>query len=355
PRGASEELTGSGPVPATEADLTALIAAAKLEGSLTTIGLRHDWCNYGEQIETFKRKYAIDVSELSPEAGFGDQLTAITASGDSGGAQAPDVIDVSQAFAVRAKAQKLIEPYQLSTVASIPAAARDPDGAWYGSHYAVLAFETNTSKVPDHPTDWPDLLLPAHRRQVALAGDPQISPQAIATVYAAALGNGGSVDDAAPGLAFFKKLDDAGTLLTDIAGTESIDAGTTPITVRWTDTALVHRDATGGDPLIDVTVPTSGRLAGAFAVAISAVAPHPNAARLWLEFLTSDEGQATYLEGHCNPIRLDDMTARNIVAADVLAGLPDTSGAIFPTEAQLAKATDVITKGWDKVVGVSVR
>ena len=32
----------------------ALLDAAKAEGTVTTIALPHDWCNYGESISTFK-------------------------------------------------------------------------------------------------------------------------------------------------------------------------------------------------------------------------------------------------------------------------------------------------------------
>ena len=34
----------------------ALLEAAKAEGTLTTIALPHDWCNYGESISTFKER-----------------------------------------------------------------------------------------------------------------------------------------------------------------------------------------------------------------------------------------------------------------------------------------------------------
>ena len=53
------------------AELDALIAAAKAEGTLTTIALPHDWCNYGAVIAGFKAKYGIEVNELNPERRFG--------------------------------------------------------------------------------------------------------------------------------------------------------------------------------------------------------------------------------------------------------------------------------------------
>ncbi len=48
------------PPAAPAVDLTKLIADAQAEGMLTTIALPHDWCNYGEVIDTFSKKYGID-------------------------------------------------------------------------------------------------------------------------------------------------------------------------------------------------------------------------------------------------------------------------------------------------------
>jgi putative spermidine/putrescine transport system substrate-binding protein len=74
-----------------------------------------------------------------------------------------------------------------------------------------------------------------------------------------------------------------------------------------------------------------------------------------MEYLYSDEGQNLWLKGYCNPIRFDAMTAKNAIPADVLAKLPDTKGAVFPTLDQLNKATDLITKNWDKAVGLDIK
>ena len=56
-----------------------LIAAAKKEGSLTTIALPHDWCGYGDVIAGFKAKYGLEVNELNPDAGSADEIEAIKA------------------------------------------------------------------------------------------------------------------------------------------------------------------------------------------------------------------------------------------------------------------------------------
>ena len=100
--------------------MDALIAAAKAEGSLTTIALPHDWCNYGGMIDGFKAKYGLTVNELSPDAGSGDEVEAIKANKDNNGPQAPDVIDVGLSFGPSSKADRLIQPYKVSTWDSHP-------------------------------------------------------------------------------------------------------------------------------------------------------------------------------------------------------------------------------------------
>jgi putative spermidine/putrescine transport system substrate-binding protein len=358
--GAASQLPGSSTVAsagssASTDPLAELVAAAEKEGSLTTIALGHDWCNYGEALTTFTTRYALTLNELNPDAGFADQLTAIKAGKDTKDPQAPDVIDVGVAFGAKAKKDRLLAAYKVSSWDSIPKAAKDPDGFWYGGYYGVLAFETNKTGGVTPPTDWADLLAGSPAQPFTLAGDPRVSTQATQTVYAAALATGGTLDNAKPGLDFFAKLKKAGNLAPTIATPETIDLGWTPITVRWTYNALAHRDRANGSPDIDVTVPATGRLAGLYVQAISASAPHPNAARLWMEFLYSDEGQNIWLKGNCNPIRFEDLSARSAIPADVVANLPDTADAVFPTLDQLNAATTLITQGWNSVVGVDIK
>jgi len=340
-----------------EDPMAALVAAAKAEGTLTTIALPHDWCNYGGVINGFKAKYAISVNELDPNAGSGDEIEAIKANKDNPGPQAPDVIDVGLAFGPSAKDEGLIVPYKVATWDTIPDSAKDADGYWYGDYYGVLSFEVNTAAVPNVPADWSDLLKPEYASQVALPGDPLSSNQAIQTVFAASLANGGSLDDASKGLDFFKQLNDAGNFVPVIAKPGTIASGETPITVRWTYNALSNRDASAasGGPEIAVVVPASGRFAGVYVQAISAYAPHPNAAKLWMEWLYSDEGQNLWLNGYCHPIRYPDLLARNAIPADALAKLPDVEGAVFPTLDQLGAAKTLITTEWPNVVGAVVQ
>lgn len=328
-----------------------LIKAAQAEGSLTVIGLPRDHCNYARIIDTFSHTYELTVNELEPAASPTDQLRAIADT--AGGVATPDVVDLSMAAAEGASTG-LFAPFKVSTWSSIPAGVKAPDGAWTGDYYGVLSFELNTTVVPTVPKAWANLLGSRYKGRIALAGDPRSSNEGAYAVYSAALANGGSLDDARKGLDFFKQLDGAGNLLARVATSATIDDGQTPLTMRWTYESLPHRDASTGGAQIDVAVPAVGRLAVANAQAINAHAPHPNAARLWLEFLYSDQGQNLLLDGYCHPIRLDDLAARDAIPVETLAKLPDTSPVVFPTVAQQAKATELIAANWDRVVGVNI-
>ncbi|HOV94261.1 MAG TPA: extracellular solute-binding protein [Spirochaetales bacterium] len=338
-------------------DMNALIAAAKKEGQLTVIALPRDWVNYGELIDTFSKKYGIKVNELNPEGSSGEEIEAIRANKNNKGPQAPDVVDVGLSFGPLAKAEKLITPYKVQTWSTIPNEIKDADGYWYGDYYGVLAFEVNADIIKNPPKDWPDLLKPEYKGKFALSGDPRTSNQAIMTVMAAALSQGGSLDNMDPGLKFFDKLNKAGNFVPLIAVPGTVASGETPITVRWDYNALSNRDKSNGNPNIAVVIPETGVLAGVYVQAISAYAPHPNAARLWMEFLYSDEGQIMWLKGYGHPARFNDLVKRNVIPADLLAKMPPASAyakAVFPTLDQQNKANTYIAANWDKVVNVEV-
>jgi putative spermidine/putrescine transport system substrate-binding protein len=347
--------------PSYAAGLDDLVAAATKEGQLTVIALPHDWCGYGAVIDAFKKKYpGITVNELNPDAGSGDEVQAIIANKGNTGPQAPDVIDVGLSFGPTAKDQKLIQPYKVSTWDSIPDAAKDADGYWYGDYYGVMAFLVNDDIVKTAPKTWADLQKSDYSNAFALAGDPRVANQAIQAVYAAGLSGGAKAgaDAGTAGLDFFKKLNAAGNFVPVIGKAAPVAQGTTPIVAAWDYNALAWRDGFQGNPKAEVVVPSDAVVAGVYVQAISAYAPHPNAAKLWEEYLYSDEGQIGWLAGYCHPIRFNDLAKNNKVPQDLLAKLPDPTlyaKAVFPTLDEQKASSDVITKQWDSVVGANVQ
>lgn len=338
-----------------------LVAAAKAEGQLTTIALPHDWCGYGAVIDGFKAKYPeITVNELNPDAGSSDEVEAIKANKDNKGPQAPDVIDVGLSYGPQAKADGLIQAYKVSTWDTIPDSVKDAEGFWTGDYYGVLSFEVNKDLVKNPPADWADLLKDEYKNAVALAGDPRASNQAIQGVYAAGLSKGAAAGAAAgeAGLAYFKELNAKGNFVPVIGKAATLAQGQTPILITWDYNALSGRDTLNGNPPVEVVVPKTGVVAGVYVQAISAYAPHPNAAKLWMEYLYSDEGQLGWLKGYCHPIRFNDLVRNGKVPKELLDKLPPAASyeaAAFPTLDEQAAAKEAITKNWDSVVGANVQ
>ncbi|SKA85806.1 putative spermidine/putrescine transport system substrate-binding protein [Thiothrix eikelboomii] len=342
-------------------DLAAIEAAAKTEGMLTTIALPHDWCGYGGVIESFKKKYPdIKVNELNPDAGSADELEAIRANKDNKGPQAPDVIDVGFSFGPAAKKEGLLQPYKVSTWDSIPENVKDPEGYFYGDYYGVLSFVINKDLVKTAPEDWADLLKPEYANSVALAGDPRASNQAILGVYAAGLSAGATGAEAIgqAGLDYFAKMNKAGNFVPTIGKAGTIAQGATPIVIMWDYNGLSARETLKGNPPVDVVVPKTGVVAGVYVQGISAHAPHPNAAKLWMEHLYSDEGQLGWLNGYCHPIRFNSLAAENKIPKDLLDALPPAAAyekASFPTVEDQDASKAVVTAKWDAVVGANVK
>ncbi len=354
--------TAAPPPPPTQSVMDTLVAACKTEGMVTIIATPGFWANYKEIFSIFETTSGVKINSLDENAGSADELAAIEANKGNKGPQAPDIIDVGYAYGKTAKDAGQLQPYKVSTWDKIPDTiigipSKDPDGFWTGGYYGVMAIETNTAVVKTAPKDWADLLKPEYKGQVALAGDPRSSNQAVLAVYAAALGNGGSLDNAQPGLDFFAQVNKAGNFVPVIAKPGTTSQGATPIVLAWDYLAFGDRDTFAGNPPIEVNYP-SKTIAGMYVQGISAYAPHPNCAKLWMEILHSDAGQLAWMKGYVHASNQADMEARGVIPADLTAKLPASSAyasALAPSADQNAAAKKLITTGWDKTVGANVK
>ena len=157
----------------------------------------------------------------------------------------------------------------------------------------------------------------------------------------------GSLDDIAPGLEYWGKLAKSGTLLKVDPTPATIESGQTPIVLDWDYLNVGQADKVKASFEWKVAVPSDGLFAQYYTQAINKNAPHPAAARLWQEFLYSDEGQNLWLAGKARPVRLQAMTDAGTVDKDLAAALPPVSGEPkFPTQAQTDAAQKIVAEGW---------
>ena len=320
-----------------------LVKAAKAEGELNVIALPPDWANYKEIIDTFSTKYGIKVNSAQPDANSQDEINA--ANQQKGKSTAPDVFDLGQAIALANTS--LFAPYKVSTFDDIPAQFKDPNGVWVNDYGGYMSVGYDSAKVPD-PTGINDLLKPEFKGKVALNGDPTTASAAANGVLMASIANGGSVDDIAPGVDFFVRLKDAGNFVPVDPTPATIESGQTPVVVDWD---YLNSAETKKLPTWRVFVPSDALVGGYYFQAINKDGPHPAAARLWQEFLYSDEGQNLFLKGLARPVRADAMEKAGTVDKALLAALPPVHGTpVVPTDEQSKKNSDYLGANWSKVI-----
>nr|WP_239521047.1 extracellular solute-binding protein [Blastococcus saxobsidens] len=343
--------TGSDWATATSAEggggMEALIEAAQAEGELNVIALPPDWANYGEMLETFSEKYDIEINSASPDGSSQDELNAVES--QRGQDRAPDVLDLGTAFARQAQQQDLLAPYQVETWDDIPEGQKDADGHWFNDYGGYLSIGCNATIVGECPSSFAELLDPRYEGQVALNGNPTQAAAAFGGVWAAALSQGGSLDDIGPGIDFFVELKEAGNFNPVESTPATIDSGETPIVLDWDYlNASYTEDLASSGTTWEVAVPSDGLFGSYYSQAVSKFAPHPAAARLWQEFLYSDEGQNIWLNGGARPVRLPAMEEDGTADPDALAKLPTVEGsAEFPTEEQETAAKQVVNERWN--------
>jgi ABC-type Fe3+ transport system substrate-binding protein len=327
--------------------MEALVAAAKEEGTLNVIALPRDWANYGEMLDTFSEKYGIEIDEANPLGSSQDEINAV--SSQKGQDRAPDVLDLGTSFAKQGAAQDLLAPYKVETWDDIPENQKDPEGLWFNDYGGFISIGCNATVIEECPTSFEELLDPKYKGQVALNGNPTQAAAAFSGVWAASLANGGDLDDIGPGIDFFKEVKDVGNFNPVEVTPATVQNGETPLTIDWdyVNAGLTETLAAEG---VDwqVNVPTDGLFGSFYSQAISRFAPHPAAARLWQEFLYSDEGQNIWLKGLARPVRLDAMTEAGTVDEEAAAALPAVEGEVeFPTDEQQTEAQQVVAERWN--------
>jgi putative spermidine/putrescine transport system substrate-binding protein len=335
--------------------MDALVAAAKKEGKLNVITLPRDWANYGAIMDKFTAKYGIAIDDANPDGSSAQELQAVRSL--KGQDRAPDALDIGPSFASIGVKNNLFAPYKVSTWDSIPDNMKDPDGRWVADYFGVVSIATNTNVAKNAPRTWADLKKPEYKGMIALNGSPLGAGAAFAAVFAASLGNGGSYDDIAPGVHYFAELAKLGNLNPAAAtGPALLVSGQAPIVINWDYLSLGYRDQAVGKANIEVVVPEGSQPYGSFyCQAIPADAPHPNAAKLWQEWLYSDEGQLLFLAGYAHPARYADLAKRNLIPADLSAKLPPAAPYAevkFATQAQVANAQKTLASLWPQLVHI---
>lgn len=322
--------------------LEALVAAAQAEGELNVIALPENWANYGAIIAAFEDKYGITVNSADPDVSSAEEIQA--AKNLKGQDTAPDVFDLGSAVAL--DSLDYFAPYKVETWDDIPADNKESTGLWVYDYTGIMSIGYDADAVPA-PESLDDLLGSDFSGKVALNGDPTQAGAAAAAVNLVALQNGGSADDIQAGIDFFAELNSAGNFLPLDPTPATIASGETPVVFDWSYNNLAEAQANEGQRNWKVSILPGAAVGSYYNQAINVDAPHPAAARLWQEFLFSDEAQNLYLAGGAFPVRLAAMVEAGTVDQDALDAVGDAPEELVQfTAEQTEKASALLAEKW---------
>ena len=158
----------------------------------------------------------------------------------------------------------------------------------------------------------------------------------------------GDMNNVQPGLDYFMKLHQSGNVLRVLGTTPYAQfvKGEIPIWNSYENDGLKAKYTDGLGDAVAVVIPKEASAAAPYAISLVDKGPNPDAAKLWLNFIMTDMGQAIFAQGFVRPsvpgIKLPDNVADKLPVAPQVRPLD--------VKAAAAKKAD-IDKGWAAATG----
>jgi iron(III) transport system substrate-binding protein len=270
---------------------------AKKEGKVVWYVAQFDLDTAEKIASAFKAKYpGVGMDVVRASTGVILQRVLQEASANVFAADVFSTTDEGHGSALKMKG--MLECYLPPDAANIVPDLRgpDPDNCYQVTSTWLILMTYNTKSVNpgNAPKDWTDLLDPKWKNQIAI-GHPAYSGSVATWMYSVQKQLGWS---------YFEKLEKQSPRVgRSINETVTVlNSGERQVAVGLDVTTLKSKAA--GNP-IDVIYPTSGSVLMLAPSAVLKKAPHPNAAKLFLNFMLSKEYSEVLVANSFHPIRID--------------------------------------------------
>jgi len=213
-------------------------------------------------------------------------ITAKIAAEEEAGDVKADVVWVADfAYYETLKEKDLLMKYNSAAAKGIPQNLKDPEGYYYGARMITMVIAYNTNFVDEPPKTWRDLLDEKWEGLIGMA-NPLYSGAALDTVGSIVMNYG---------LEFYRSLRANGaSVVRGNSGTaRSISSGEFPVGI--TLDYIVRNQKAQGSP-IETIYPEDGAVAIPSPIGIVSDTDVPDAAKTFLDFAVSREGQETLRE-----------------------------------------------------------
>ena len=275
-----------------------IIAQAKEEGQINSVGMPDTWANWVGTWDDIEEKYGI--TQADQDMSSAEEIAMFKQEGTDG---TKDIGDVGQQWGPTAEAEGVTLKYKTSYWDEIPDWAKDDDGDWVVGYYGTMSIISNDDQVPNPPTTLAELADGDYKVSI---GDITAAAAAQHAVLAIAVALGGGLDDMQPAYDFITKIAEDGRLDVSDVSVARLESGEVAVGLNWDYNSLNYRAQilqNNPDAKFTVSIPTDGSVQSGYATIINANAPHPAAACLAREYILSDEGQVNLARGYATPIR----------------------------------------------------
>jgi putative spermidine/putrescine transport system substrate-binding protein len=319
----------------------ALYEAAAREGIVISNNTGPTWANWGALFRAFGQRYP-EVTLVYNDVGSG---VAVNALDRTRGKPQVDTVYYFGPSGIDAASRGLLAPFKPVNFDKLPAAFREQDGLWFAVHQLSVVFIVNKKLVKTVPRSWADLKKPDYKAQVVYF-DPRTSGVGQVTAFAANFAAGGSMETVQPGLDYLTELHRAGNVLRVETNTPYARflKGEVPIWISFENDGLRARHVDGMGDDVEIVVPAEGTVAAPYTISLVKGAKDENAAKLWLNFILSDQGQRLFADGLVRPVTGVSLPAE---LTQKLPAMPKVE-LLEPLKAAMRKPD--IDRGWARQV-----
>ena len=309
------------------------VEKAKAEGQqFVSYGMPDSWANYGEVLQKLAAHYGFKLEHSDTDMNSLEEVTKFEAEKNN-----PVAIcaDIGILFGKVAEQKGVTPAYIPPNAAKLPVGLKGEKGGWVATFTGVPAMVVNTNVIKNVPTSWADLAKPEYKGKVEVIDAAGGAGTAIATYIAWAYSFGGTESNLAPATEFAKSM--IPQFATAAANAQTLEKGEVPIQIKYDFNCIAAaKQLQGKGVAAKVVVPESIYAPSALMLNTYNF-PKMNIAKLMLDFVLTDEGQAAFAKFGARPIRW--------VLGDLK--LPDDAKANWLPDADYAKVH--VLPDWSKV------
>ncbi len=311
------------------------VEAAKAQGAqFQSYGMPDSWANYGEVLQKLGQHYGFTVAHADTDMNSLEEITKFEAERNNAVAICADI---GILYGKVADQKNVVPAYMPPNAAKLPVGLKGDKGGWVATFTGVPAMVVNTDVVKNVPKTWADLAKPEYKGKIETIDAAGGAGTSVSTFIAWAYAFGGDENNFKPAIDFAKTM--VGQYASAPANTQTLEKGEVPIQIKYDFNCIAAVKAvTAKGVNAKVVIPADGSIYAPSALMLNKFnTAKMDVAKLVLDFVLSDEGQAAFAKFGARPIRW--------VLGDLK--LPDDARANWLPDSDYAKVKSL--PDWSKV------